>query len=161
MSRRPGSAGGAPAVNDHRPKVTRPSKPSGPRKPIFRRGGVGGVARSDGFGGSGAPSLRLLALALVFAAAFIALVASPASAKETQVFTDSFASAGTGNGRLALAAHSGLAINSETASSGDTRRVSAAASCINTLTRARIWFPRSDSRVASSAPFLSNSEYSS
>jgi NHL repeat len=55
-------------------------------------------------GGSGAPSLRLLGLALVLVAGFIAVVASPASAKQIHVFKSSFGEQGHGAGQLELQA---------------------------------------------------------
>jgi hypothetical protein len=53
---------------------------SSARKPLLRRGSVAGLAHSGAFRGSGAPSVRLLGLALVLAAAFIALTAVSAQA---------------------------------------------------------------------------------
>jgi hypothetical protein len=82
------------------------------RKPLLRRSGSGGVVSSGG--GSGAPSLRLIGLAAVAAAAFLALGVSLASAKETHVFKSSFGEAGSGPGQLALAANSGVAVNQTT-----------------------------------------------
>jgi hypothetical protein len=75
-----------------------------------------GRARSGDFKKSSRPRswARVLAPALAAVVVLALLVAAPAQAKETHVFKESFASAGAGNGQLALAAHSGLAINSET-----------------------------------------------
>ncbi len=68
--------------------------------------------------GTGAPSRRL-AFASICAsliAALLALIAAPAFAAETHVFSSSFGEAGTGNGQLELRAHSGVAVNQETGS---------------------------------------------
>jgi DNA-binding beta-propeller fold protein YncE len=67
--------------------------------------------------GSGAPSrlqARVTLAALCASLAILALTAAPALALNTHVFSTSFGSAGSGDGQLALAAHSGLAVNTET-----------------------------------------------
>jgi hypothetical protein len=80
----------SPGMN-HPQKGTRVSHASSSaRKPLLRRSGVAGLAHSGAFRGSGAPSLRLLGLALILAAAFFAVVAAPASAKQIHVFKSSF-----------------------------------------------------------------------
>jgi hypothetical protein len=66
--------------------------------------------------GTGAPSRRRTPFVLTSLAALLALAltATPALAAETHVFKEAFGEAGSGDGQLALAEHSGLAIDQTT-----------------------------------------------
>jgi DNA-binding beta-propeller fold protein YncE len=93
--------------------VIRPSFRDRPRRHLHRRSAAGGVDEGNGAGG-GVPPLRLIALLAIAISGLLALTASPALALETHVFKESFGSAGSGPGQLALLENSGVAIDQAT-----------------------------------------------